>query len=81
MAEEHDTVAFARLGAAIRAVGGTLEKSTWGIGGSQEISEWTVACPGGILGVTVETYCGLRVAGSKQLVTQLREHYRDSPAR
>jgi len=81
VAEEHDEEAFKRLGEALRAMGGSPQKSHWALGGSQEISAWHVTCLGGALAVTAETYCGLRVSGPKALVMRAQELYRGTAAR
>ena len=67
VAEEHDEAAFKRLGEALRAAGGSVREPTWGVAGSQELSTWRVAFPGGSIKVTAETYCGLRLSGPKAI--------------
>jgi len=81
VAEEHDEKAFERLGEALLAMGGSLERSHWALGGSQEISTWHIIYPDGALAVTAETYCGLRVSGPKELVVRAQELYRGTAAR
>ncbi|PIV32398.1 MAG: hypothetical protein COS34_13350 [Lysobacterales bacterium CG02_land_8_20_14_3_00_62_12] len=79
--EEHDELVFARLGLALRALGAAPPESTWGVAGSQEISEWTVDLPKGRVTVTAETYIGLTVAGPKAAVDQVRQAYDATTAR
>ncbi|HZF97191.1 MAG TPA: hypothetical protein VEY92_02910 [Pseudoxanthomonas sp.] len=64
-----------RLGAALRAMGGSMRGTDWGMGGSQELSEWKISCAEGILILTAETYFGLQVAGPRDLVLRAKELY------
>ena len=79
--EEYDDLAFARLGLALRSLGTTPQESTWGIAGSQEISEWTIDLPEGRILVKAETYIGLTVAGPKTAVDHVRQAYEATTAR
>jgi hypothetical protein len=79
--EEHDDMAFAWLGFALRALGAAPQETSRGVAGSQEISEWTVDLPKGRITVTAETYIGLIVAGPKTAVDQVRQAYEATTAR
>ena len=69
---EYDTSLFAKLGRALRTCHYSIDSDTWGLGGSQEISTWTVSGPNGVLVVEAETYIGLRVTGDPGLLAELQ---------
>ena len=81
VSEEHDEQAFKRLGRALRTLGAIIPERSWGLAGSQELSEWNVALPEGQVTVTAETYAGLTVAGSPPAVRQVRQAYESVAAR
>ena len=81
VAAEHDQDAFERLGNALRELGYDLSSKKWGVGGSQELSEWVVACPSGSLHISAETYIGLSVTGQADLVSDLQSQYGQRVAR
>ena len=81
VAAEHDQDAFERLGNALRQLGYDLSGKTWGVGGSQDLSEWAVTCPSGSLHISAETYIGLSVSGQAELVSDLQSEYGKRVAR
>ena len=81
VAPEYDEPAFKQLGDALRSLGYLQVTHQWGLGGSQEISEWTVRGPDGTLDLTAETYMGLQVCGPAALVHALQIAYRNQAAR
>ena len=78
---EYDQSAFKRLGDALRSLGYALGTHHWGVGGSQELSEWTVRGPNGNLDISAETYMGLQVRGSTDLIRELQSAYQSRAAR
>jgi hypothetical protein len=81
VADEHDQGAFQRLGDSLRELGYVNDMSNWGIGGSQELAEWTLTRNGGTLQITAETYMGLTVCGPIGLVAELKLAYQGLGAR
>ena len=81
VAAEHDQGAFECLGTALRDLGYDLSSESWSIGGSQELSEWVVACPHGELLISAETYIGLSVSGQAELISELQRQYEQRLAR
>jgi hypothetical protein len=75
VAAEHDEEAFERLEKALRELGYELTCKKWGVGGSQELSEWVVTCPGGSLQISAETCIGLAVSGRVELISDLQSRY------
>ena len=78
---EYDQTAFKRLGDALRSLGYAEGTHHWGVGGSQELSEWTVRGPNGYLEIVSETHMGLQVSGSSVLVRELQAAYKNGSAR
>ncbi len=78
---EHDQSAFKRLGKALRSLGYQEGARRSGVGGSQEVSEWTARGPNGHLEIVSETYMGLQVSGRAALVRELQIAYANEPAR
>ena len=78
---EYDQSAFKRLGDALRSLGYAEGTHNLGVGGSQELSAWTVRGPTGDLEILSETYMGLQVSGSAVLVRELQAAYKNASAR
>ena len=78
---EHDQDAFERLGKALRELGYDLSSENWGVGGSQDLSEWVVTCPLGSLHISAETYIGLSVSGEAALISDLQSQFDQRVAR
>jgi hypothetical protein len=72
---EHDSALQRNLQAALRSLGYSSAESSWSLAGSQEISTLVVRGPDGVLTVEAETYIGLVVEGSRDLVEALRAAY------
>lgn len=72
---ETDASLFTRLGEALRTCGYRLDATTWGVGGSQALTCWTVVGPAGTLQVKAETYMGLCVHGDAALVHAVQEAF------
>lgn len=78
---ETDDSLFKSLGEALRALGYRLESERSGVAGSQDISHWELVGPDGSLVVESETYVGLSVSGSSELLSALKlEFQRTLPA-
>ncbi len=72
---EYDQALFLSLGRCLSELGYAAENKSWGVGGSQEISEWVVTGPKGTLFIESETYIGLSVSGPTELVLQMRQYF------
>jgi hypothetical protein len=70
---EHDEQALAALAQTLRELGYTIDKPTWGMAGSQEISTWRVHRAQDELVVETETYVGLSVSGERPLVDEVKQ--------
>jgi hypothetical protein len=70
---EYDVGLFDRLGAILRSLGYQLDSKSYGIGGSQEISQWIASGPKGKLIIETETFIGLSISGPNGLVNEIRE--------
>jgi hypothetical protein len=68
---EADDDLFERLSAKVCSLGGSIKNSDWAIGGSQEIATYEITLPQGNLEAVAETYIGLSLRGSEQLVSML----------
>ncbi|MBU1413208.1 hypothetical protein KKC22_16990 [Myxococcota bacterium] len=73
---EYDKALFERLALTLRALGYRLGSEWSGVGGSQEISHWEISGPSGSLILEAETYVGLSLSGSAELVVEVRQHFR-----
>jgi len=74
---EYDESLFGKLGDALRNQGFKLIDKWWGVGGSQEVNQWTVSSPAGKLTIESETYIGLTVEGPTELVENVRCVFED----
>ncbi len=81
VSDENDEAAFARLGEALRNSGYVLGRKSWGVGGSQELSEWRLWRGDQSLHIVAETYMGLTVSGPSDLVANLQQQYGGVDAR
>ena len=75
VADEHNDEAFARLGRALGVLGFDVADKLSGVGGSQDYSRWELQSADGSVVVEAETYLGLSVAGSAELVRRVREQF------
>lgn len=69
--DEADDALFEKLSAAVCSLGGSIKNSDWALGGSQEIITYKIALPQGNLEAVAETYIGLSLRGSEELVSML----------
>ena len=68
---ETDDVLFERLRAEVLALGGSIQNAEWTIGGSQEVTTYTILLPEGRLEAIAETYVGLSLRGPASMVSLL----------
>lgn len=68
---EYDERLFSALKEVLSGLGAVGMDSSWGIGGSQELSEWKAAVGDEILEIELETYDGLSISGEAELVRQI----------
>ena len=72
---EYDTALLSKLGGVLRSLGYDLETRTSGIGGSQQLSRWEVIGPKGFLVIESETYIGLCVSGTSELLAEVKARF------
>jgi len=72
LGDEHDDRLLSALGSAVLLLGGKIDRSSWGVGGSQEISSWQLRFREGVVVATAETYVGLTISGPADLVTKIQ---------
>ena len=79
---EYDQELRKRLFEVLSSLGATIDRSVWGIGGSQEIMEIDAIVSGAILHVEAETYIGLSIHGAEELVNHIAKlmNWKSSPA-
>lgn len=78
---ETDDSLFKSLGEALRSLGYRLDSEWSAVAGSQDISHWELEGPNGSLVVESETYVGLSVSGSPELLRAIQlEFQRVLPA-
>lgn len=68
VAPEHDLAVRQRLMAALGRCGFEVKNASYGIAGSQEVSQSSATSSAGSLEVEAETYMGLTVEGPSHLV-------------
>ena len=73
LGEETDDRLLQALRSAITLMSGTIVESSYGVGGSQELIEYTITLPTGVVQLTSETYMGLTLRGPQPLVQSLAE--------
>ncbi|WP_432723204.1 hypothetical protein R0381_001239 [Jeongeupia wiesaeckerbachi] len=71
LGDEYDESLVMRLENEVRALGGSIDKSDWTLGGSQEVIRYKITIPGGHLEAVFETYVGLSLHGNEHLVMAL----------
>lgn len=71
LGSETDDALFDRLCSVVQSFGGSITESGWTLGGSQEITAYTIVLPTGSLEAIVETYTGLSLRGPAELVNSL----------
>ena len=76
LGSETDDALFARLAQVVAELGGTMTDREWVLGGSQEITRYTIALPSGSVEATAETYVGLSLSGNEALVREIESRIR-----
>lgn len=71
LGSETDDTLFDRLYSSVQSLGGSITDSGWALGGSQEITTYTIVLPTGSLEAIAETYIGLSLRGPTELVNSL----------
>jgi hypothetical protein len=69
---EYDSAIQARLKAVLLELGYRPSTKWWGVGGSQEISNWEFTGALGDLTVEAETYVGLTITGPNTAISEVR---------
>lgn len=68
---ETDIALLEKLRLAVEALGGSIKDAQWALGGSQEITTYSISLPGGSIEAVAETYVGLSLQGNSSLVSLL----------
>ena len=71
LGKEYDQAAFAALSEVLAELGAQQVDHQEGVGGSQEIHTWTYKIGREFLEVNSETYIGLSISGSDELVSRV----------
>jgi hypothetical protein len=72
---EHNDATLSKLMLSLLELGYKIQDESWGVGGSQEIHKWAASSLEGSVSVESETYIGLSVIGTVELVEKLKAHY------
>jgi hypothetical protein len=78
---EYDEQSFRRLGAVLAQLGFAVQANWNALAGSQDISHWQLSSPIGSLTIERETYVGLWVEGSPEVVERLRTVFHSESVR
>ena len=76
---DQNAESFVRLANALRVLGYKLGSNWSAVAGSQDISHWEASNDYGTLSIESETYSGLMVSGSADLVLKLRQAFEAAP--
>ena len=76
LGSETDIALWTRLHIAVASLGGSITESSWGLGGSQELTTCEISLPSGTLEVISETYIGVSLRGSSVLVKAVEDALR-----
>ncbi len=68
---EYDEKVWASLKTAISTLNGKINEKQWGLAGSQEIDFFEVQVEGEKLEVEAETYMGISISGSAELIKKI----------
>lgn len=71
LGEEYDVTLRAEVSAALEEMSARQIDSSWGVGGSQEISSWTFGLDGAKVVIETETYMGLSISGEELTVLEV----------
>lgn len=71
LGSEGDDNLFDRLVSAVKDMGGSIVDTEWVLGGSQELTRYSIRLPAGNLEALAETYIGLTLCGNPELVRLL----------
>lgn len=78
---EYDESVFNKLGAVLENLGFNVTTKWSGTGGSQEITKWEAKSGKGSLTIEAETYIGLTIDGSKELVEKVQNEFNKNTLR
>lgn len=71
LGSEDDDDLFDRLLVVVKDMGGSIVDTEWVLGGSQELTRYSITLPSGNLEAMAETYIGLTLCGHSDLVRLL----------
>lgn len=80
LGSEDDDSLFERLVDAVKGMGGSIVDTEWVLGGSQELTRYSIALPAGNLVALAETYIGLSLCGNPDLVRLLASKVKSNVA-
>ncbi len=72
LGSEYDDTVWQVLKSVLKDLGGEVKDSSWGVGGSQELTIADVVIGGQHITVESETYVGISVSGDSDLVDQIQ---------
>lgn len=72
LGSEYEEVVWQALRSVLKDLGGAVRDSSWGVGGSQELTSADVIIGGQCITVESETYVGISVSGDSDLVDQIQ---------
>lgn len=72
LGSEYDEAVWQALKSVLKDLGGTVQDSSWGVGGSQELTSADVIIGGERITVESETYVGISVSGDSELADQIQ---------
>jgi len=77
---EYSDELFSALSKVLKSEGANQISSNWGLGGSQEISEWEIEIKNFKIKVRAETYIGLSITGPTGLINKIAEEVKKQMA-
>lgn len=72
LGSEHDKAIWLALKSVLTEMRGTIQDSSWGVGGSQELTSFEVIVDGRNIKIESETYVGISLSGDSDLVDQIK---------
>ena len=71
LGDEYDDDLKNRLIDKLKLIGATPQLADWGVAGSQELASLSVQLRGEIIVIEVETFVGLSISGSDELIDEI----------
>lgn len=71
LGSEYNENVWQALKSVLKELGATPQDSSWGVGGSQELTSIKVSIAGKSIEVSSETYVGISISGDSALIDQI----------